>query len=50
MGWLNKISLKRFYKRKPKVVKEQLSSVANALGKADSKKKRDRPKKSAKKQ
>ncbi len=49
MDWLNKISIKRLFKRKPKVVKEQLSSVANALGQAGSKKKRGRPKKTAKK-
>ncbi len=34
MSWLNRISLKRFFKRKPKVVKEQLSSVANVLDQA----------------
>ena len=49
MSWLNKISIKRFFKRKPKVVKEKVPSMANALGKAGSKKKRGRPKKTAKK-
>ena len=59
MSWLNKVSLKRFFKRKPKVVKGQPISVANALGQAGigvdqlaktgSKKKRGRPKKIDKK-
>jgi len=59
MSWLNKISIKRLFKRKPKVVKEKVPSMANALdqagigvdklAKTGRKKKRGRPKKTAKK-